>query len=140
MARLCLSALLRRTERLVTRHYDEYLAETGVSAVQLPILAIVATADQPTFRLLAEELELDRSTLSRNLSVLERMGLLDIGPSSGPKPGPIGLTTKGRHALRRAHTLWRRAHRALEGALPGEELAAGLSFLRDLRRGARSAG
>lgn len=140
MARLCLSALLRRTERLVTRHYDAYLTKAGVSAVQLPILAIVATADEPTFRLLAEELELDRSTLSRNLAVLERMGLLSIAASSGPKPGPIGLTTKGRAALRRAHTLWRKAHRELEGTLSGQEMSAGLTFLRDLRRGARDAG
>ena len=137
MSRFCLSANLRRTERLVTRHYDAYLEKSGVSAVQLPILGIVAVADEPSFRLLADELELDRSTLSRNLSVLERNGMLRIGPSSGPKPGRIALTAKGRNTLRRAHTLWRSAHRALEKALSGNELAAGLVFLRNLRRGAR---
>jgi DNA-binding MarR family transcriptional regulator len=139
MSHLCLSANLRRTERLVTRHYDAYLEPSGVSAVQLPILGIVAVAAEPTFRLLADELELDRSTLSRNLSVLERNGMLTIGPSSGPKPGKIALTAKGRNMLRRAHTLWRQAHRALEKALSSEELAAGLTFLRGLRSGARAA-
>ncbi len=138
MSRLCLSANLRRTERLVTRHYDAYLEKSGVSAVQLPILGIVATAGEPTFRLLADELELDRSTLSRNLSVLERNGMLIIGPSSGPKPGNIALTSKGRSTLRRAHALWREAHCKLEGTLSGEELSSGLAFLRSLRRGARS--
>lgn len=136
---LCLSANLRRTERLVTRHYDAYLEQTGVSAVQLPILGIVAVADEPSFRLLADELELDRSTLSRNLSVLQRGGMLTIGASSGPKPGKIALTTKGRATLRRAHALWTEAHRALENALSGQELSTGLTFLRSLRRGARPA-
>jgi len=139
MSRFCLSANLRRTERLVTRHYDAYLEEAGVSAVQLPILGIVALADEPSFRLLADELELDRSTLSRNLSVLERNGLLTIGQSSGPKPGKIALTANGRSTLRRAHALWRDAHRALEKALSGMELSAGLAFLRNLRRGVRTA-
>lgn len=127
MSHDCLSSNLRRTERLVTRHYDAHLAKSGISAVQLPILGIVAVAGEPTFRLLSDELALDRSTLSRNLSVLERNGILTIGPSSGPKPGKIALTAKGRSKLSRAHALWRDA----------EELSAGIAFLRNLRRGAR---
>lgn len=138
MARQCLSANLRRTERLVTRHYDSYLAGTGVSAVQLPILGIVATVEEPTFRILAEELDLDRSTLSRNLAVLERDGILAIQPPSGPKPGLISLTAKGRAALRGAWPRWNEAHRLLEDALSREGLTSGLSFLRALRQGLRA--
>ena len=139
MWRQCLSANLRLTERLVTRHYDSYLAGSGVTAVQLPILGIVATAPDPSFRLLAEELELDRSTLSRNLAVLERDGILTIDPPSGPKPGLIALTTKGRNTLRRAWPRWNEAHRVLETALSRDGLSSGLAFLRTLRRGVRTA-
>lgn len=96
MASLCMSANLRRTERLVTRHYDTHLAGAGVTAVQLPILSAIATSDVPTLRRLTEQLGLDRSTLSRNLSVLRRLGLVEIGLSSGPKPGSISLTRMGR--------------------------------------------
>lgn len=138
MARLCLSMNLRKTERLVTRHYDSYLAEAGVTAAQLPILAAVATLAEPTFRTLSAELELDRTTLSRNLSLLQRRGLLSVGPSSGPKAGPIALTAKGRQALRRAHRLWLDAHRALEGVLTNSSVAQGLRFLRRLRQAAKT--
>ena len=79
MARLCLSASLRRTERLVTRHYDSYLADAGVTAVQLPMLATIAAVPEPTFRLLTEQLDVDRSALSRNLALLERIGYFFIG-------------------------------------------------------------
>jgi DNA-binding MarR family transcriptional regulator len=137
MARSCLSANLRRTERLVTRHYDQHLAEAGVTAVQLPILATIASASEPTFRLLSENLELDRSTLSRNLNLLQRRGLLKLGVSSGPKPGLITLTPKGRDALARAHVHWLDAHRALEEAVAGSALTEGLGFLKKLRRAVR---
>lgn len=139
MARHCLSANLRRTERLVTRHYDSYLEPAGVTAVQLPMLAMIATADEPTFRLLTEQLELDRSTLSRNLALLQRIGFVDIGPPSGPKPGLIQLTRKGVTVLRAAHVQWKRAHRELMKMLDAEAVTIGMGFLKTLRGGARTA-
>jgi len=139
MSKLCLSMNLRRTERLVTRHYDSYLEPAGVTAVQLPILATIASASQPSFRLLTEQLGLDRSTLSRNLALLQRIGYVDIGPSSGPKPGLISLTTKGRHVLRRAHEQWKEAHRALMEELEESSLRGGMMFLKRLRQEARRA-
>ena len=139
MFRQCLSANLRKTERLITRHYDSYLEPAGVTAVQLPMLAMIRTAPEPTFRLLTEVLELDRSTLSRNLGLLQRLGYIEIGPSSGPKPGPIKLTAKGRKVLRAAHEQWQLAHRELMKLLDGEELTEGLTFLKHLRGTARTA-
>lgn len=139
MARHCLSANLRKTERLITRHYDSYLESAGVTAVQLPMLAMIRTAPEPTFRLLTEQLELDRSTLSRNLGLLQRLGYIEIGPSSGPKPGPIKLTAKGRKVLHAAHEQWQRAHRELMKLIDGEELTEGLTFLKHLRGTARTA-
>jgi DNA-binding MarR family transcriptional regulator len=139
MSKLCLSMNLRRTERLVTRHYDFYLEPAGVTAVQLPILAIIASATQPSFRVLTEQLGLDRSTLSRNLGLLERIGYVDIGPSSGPKPGLISLTAKGQTVLNRAHVEWKKAHRALMEELEESALTGGMLFLKRLRQEARRA-
>jgi DNA-binding MarR family transcriptional regulator len=139
MSKLCLSMNLRRTERLVTRHYDSYLEPAGVTAVQLPMLAIIASAPQPSFRVLTEQLGLDRSTLSRNLALLQRIGYVDIGPSSGPKPGLISLTAKGSDVLRHAHAQWKKAHSALMEELEESSLQRGMTFLKRLRQEARRA-
>jgi DNA-binding MarR family transcriptional regulator len=139
MGTLCLSSNLRRTERLVTRVYDEYLLEVGISAVHLPILAHVAMMEAPTVRTLTEELELERSTLSRNLALLRRRGLIELGSSSGPKPGLITLTAKGRTALRRGHEQWLKAHEALRDNVDDEAASRGLQFLKQLRSAARAA-
>jgi DNA-binding MarR family transcriptional regulator len=138
MSRNCLSFNLRKTERVITRHYDSYLAPAGITAVQLPILAIVSTLETPSARAVSDELGLDRSTLSRNLAVLERDGLLELGTSSGPKPGIISLTAKGRETLRRAHPRWRKAHDAVEKVISGGDITAVLRTLKQLRRQART--
>lgn len=139
MARNCASMNLRRTERLITRHYDSYLEPSGVTAVQLPMLAMIHSAPEPTFRLLTEQLELDRSTLSRNLALLQRLELIEIGAPAGPKPGLLKLTAKGRRVLRSAHLRWQKAHTDLTKLLGDEVFASGLSFLKRLRGSARSA-
>jgi DNA-binding MarR family transcriptional regulator len=138
MSRNCLSFNLRKTERVITRHYDSYLAPAGITAVQLPILAIVATLESASPRAITKELGIDRSTLSRNLAVLERDGLVVLGASSGPKPGVISLTPKGRETLRRAHPRWREAHDAVEKVITGGDVTAVLQTLRQLRRQARA--
>lgn len=137
MNQLCLSASLRKTERLVTRHYDAWLAPVGVTAVQLPILAMIEAEEQPSLRWLSERLDLDRSTLSRNLGYLRERGWVKLGPSSGPKPGLISLTAKGRETLARAHQLWREAHRDLEGTLSEKMVAESLALLKRMRRKTR---
>lgn len=139
MNQLCLSANLRKTERLVTRHYDAWLAPTGVTAVQLPILAMIQSQEEPSLRQLSEQLDLDRSTLSRNLGYLRERGWVRLGPSSGPKPGPISLTARGREVLARAHQLWREAHRELEGTLSEKMMSDSLALLKRVRRKTRDA-
>jgi DNA-binding MarR family transcriptional regulator len=138
MSRNCLSFNLRKTERVITRHYDSYLAPAGITAVQLPILAIVATLESASPRAITKELGIDRSTLSRNLAVLERDGLVVLGASSGPKPGVVSLTPRGRETLRRAHPRWREAHDAVEKVIAGGDVTAVLQTLRQLRRQARA--
>lgn len=137
MHRLCLSMNLRRTERLITAHYDAYLSAAHLTAVQLPILASIASAEEPTFRALSEQLDLDRSTLSRNLALLEERGLVTITAASGRRPGRLSLTRKGRATLTRAYRLWLEAHDALENALSPPTVADGLQLLRTLRQAAR---
>lgn len=140
MSRLCLSASLRKTERVITRHYDAHLAESGVTAVQLPMLATIAAMEEPTFRRLSERLDLDRSTLSRNLALLGEKRLVSVGPSSGPKPGNITLTTKGRNALRDAYARWTKAQKELEKALSASTVSETLQTLKSLRQAVRAVG
>lgn len=75
----CLCTQLRRASRGVTRRYDDALAAVGLGAAQFSLLRHVQRLGQPSISLLADAMGLDRSTLGRNLRVLEEQGLVQLG-------------------------------------------------------------
>lgn len=116
----CASFRLRKIERAVTRHYETYLASAGVTATQFSLLACIGANGRINPRRLSELLELDRSTLSRNLSLLSKGRLLRIERGRGPKPDTIALSARGEQTLTRAVEAWQQAHDVLEElASPG---------------------
>src|SRR5690349_25003393 len=72
----CSCISLRKAARHVSQFYDVYLAPLGIRTTQYSILSRVARHGSPRITTLAAELAMDRSTMSRNLAPLERMGLL----------------------------------------------------------------
>jgi DNA-binding MarR family transcriptional regulator len=61
--------------------------------------------------------ELDRSTVGRNVKVLERLGLVRFVPANDQREAPVRLTPAGAHALREATPLWDGAQRRVETLL-----------------------
>jgi DNA-binding MarR family transcriptional regulator len=71
--------------------------------------------------------ELDRSTIGRNVKVLERLGLVRFAPPEDQREAPVRLTPAGEEALQRASPLWDEAQRRVETIL-------GADGAEDLRR------
>ena len=67
---------LRKSSRVITRWFDEELEPSGLRSTQLAIMLAVAVTERPTYSRVARELVTDASTLSRNLMILEREGLV----------------------------------------------------------------
>jgi DNA-binding MarR family transcriptional regulator len=133
MARTCASSNLRRIERRVTDHYDEYLRPTGITAVQLPILAAIGADLGNSISALAVALDLERSTLSRDLRVLEKKNLVESFYGDDKRIRALRLTAKGRRTLDKAHAAWQRAHARLLSASENLE-----ELVRQLRKFERS--
>ena len=76
IARDCLATRVRRLERTVSRIYDGALRGTGVTAPQLALLVTVELAGPTSAAFVAERLDLEKSTVSRNLARLANAGLL----------------------------------------------------------------
>ena len=133
MARTCASSNLRRIERRVTDHYDEYLRPTGITAVQLPILAAIGAGLGSSISALAGALELERSTLSRDLRVLEKKKLVESFYGDDRRTHALRLTAQGLRTLDKAHAAWQCAHTRLLSASENLE-----ELLRQLRKFERS--
>ena len=78
MAKYCASSNLRRVARAVGRHYDRDLRTAGVTSTQLPVLAAINAGFNGSISALAASLDLERSTVSRELAILVRRGLVTM--------------------------------------------------------------
>lgn len=134
----CHCHVVRRASRYVTGFYDEALAPAGLRLAQFSMLAQLSEDRGVALGELAELLGLDRTTATRNLKLLEREGLVRIGPAEGDaRRKAIRLTEQGWAVLRRASPLWQAAQAAFEerhGAALVERLHAVLDALDEGRK------
>ncbi len=134
MAKYCASINLRNAARAVTRHYDRSLSAVGITAVQLPLLAAISYGANTSIAALAEALDLERSTISRDLEGLVRRGLVKRETSGDKRVTALQLTPKGHAALSKAFEAWNRAHDAVINLFGEAELQSLLTRMRRLGR------
>ena len=105
-ARECTAFSLRRASRALSSFYDERMAKSGLRGTQFNLLTALAVAGDLPMTRLASVLDLDRTTLTRNLRPLETGGLVASVPTEDRRVRLVHLTAKGRTALARALPLW----------------------------------
>jgi DNA-binding MarR family transcriptional regulator len=109
----CICTHLRRAARGVSRHYDEALAGFGVNVAQFSLLRHLQRLDRPSITTLAEAMGLERSTLGRNLRVLEAEGLVALADGDDQRNRVVLLSEAGKQLLHAAHPAWERAQSEL---------------------------
>jgi DNA-binding MarR family transcriptional regulator len=125
MDEACLAAKVRRVHRIVVRHYDHALRESGVTVAQLDILAtILELRDNVKPATLGRELLMDRSTVSRNVRRLEDLGLVKVANGPNGRDQILRLTSKGRRTADQAYVPWSAAQTELKKRLGSEGVAA----------------
>ena len=111
----CMCHKARMAARVVTRAYDDALRPTGLRATQVSVLAAVGARGALSIKSLADALQMERSTLTRNLRPLEKKGYVELAPERRYRSRVLTLTSAGRAALVRALPLWEGAQRKLKG-------------------------
>jgi len=132
-ARRCACANIRRTDRVITQFYDEMLAPSGLNVPQFGLLATLAEAAPVTIHRLAQIMDIDRTTLTRNLEVLTKQHLVRDEEGEDRRMRLVQLSQEGEQALRRAWPLWQEAQARIERALGRERLDALLTELSAVR-------
>jgi DNA-binding MarR family transcriptional regulator len=109
----CTAFNLRKATRAVGKVLDQALAPTGLRGTQFTLLVAVGLAPGAPMHRLAEHLGMDRTTLTRNLSPLERDGLVQRAPGSDRRVRRLKLTDKGARTVERVLPLWEKTQRRL---------------------------
>jgi DNA-binding MarR family transcriptional regulator len=120
----CTCDRLRKLTRRITQHYDARLAPAGLRVTQYSLLAHLVHGGPKTMSALARVMEMDRTTLTRNLRPLADAGLVNVAPGSDARSRVVSATARGREARSSARELWRRAQDEVTSALGTDQVAA----------------
>ena len=113
----CYCALLRKATRRVTSVYDDALEPIGLNLAQFSLLRHIARDEPISMTELGRKIELERSTVSRNVKVLEGMGLAATGSGKDQREAVVQLTQSGRQVLEDGAPLWQAAQDKIEARL-----------------------
>lgn len=119
----CYCALLRKATRRVTSVYDDALQPIGLNLAQFSLLRHIARDEPISMTELGRKIELERSTVSRNVKVLEGMGLAATGSGKDQREAIVELTESGHRILVDAAPLWQAAQDKIEGRLGADATA-----------------
>lgn len=103
----CVALRARRMSRIITRIYDDALRRLGLTASQFTLLTAVAQQDGVTAAEIGFDLDIEKSTLSRNLKRLVSLKLINMDPPAGRRGRGLHLTPAGEDAIRQAFPIWR---------------------------------
>lgn len=124
----CLATRVRQLSRIVTRVYDDAMRPLGITASQYTLLAQLASRDGITAVEIGSDLDIEKSTLSRNLKRLLALGHIVMDPPAGRRGRGLHLTPKGQAILKDAFPIWLDAQRKTT-AVMGEQSRAVLDGL-----------
>ena len=107
----------RSVARAITGLYDQMLGDSGIKTSQLAILAAIRTHGAVSMQMLASELGVDPSTMTRTLSPMERDGFVASEQGEDRRVRELALTPKGHRKLAEAGRLWAQAQDKLREKL-----------------------
>ena len=113
----CLATRVRQLSRIITRVYDDAMRPLGITASQYTLLAQLAARDSITAVEIGHELDIEKSTLSRNLKRLLALGHINMDPPAGRRGRGLHLTGKGQAVLKDAFPVWQDAQKRTVGVI-----------------------
>ena len=122
IGRTCACFKVRKAARAITKLYEEVLRPSGLRATQFSLLMATRVMGPVTVVKLAQVMVMDRTTLTRNLQILEKRGLITIKPGEDRREREINLTAAGMEVLNQTVPLWEEAQERVRKGLGEERL------------------
>jgi len=109
IGKACVCGNLRKASRLISQIYDEFLKPSGLKATQSALLMTIKGFERVTVSKLAKWSIMDRTTVTRNLKVLEKKGLVKIQLGEDQRKKVVTITDKGIDVLLSGYPFWEEA-------------------------------
>jgi DNA-binding MarR family transcriptional regulator len=129
---VCVGGCVRKLNRMVSPIYDGALADAGLKTSQFSVLVSVANRKQARPAELTEHLQMDESTLSRNVERMCARGWLRLVPDADRRSHLIEVTDKGQALIRKCLPAWQKAQAQVSRRLGTDTVAELRHALRKL--------
>jgi DNA-binding MarR family transcriptional regulator len=113
----CVAARLRLLNRVITNIYDTALRPLDLKVSQMNILVVAAKMGTVRPLAVCQYLQLDVSTVSRNVERMKARGWLEVLPDEDGRSQPFQLTPQGRKLLESAVPAWSAAQQRVRQIL-----------------------
>ena len=120
----CFCLASRQAARKITRLYDRTMQQSGIRVTQFTILSQLMLRGEMPIGKLAGILGMERTTLTRNLTLLEGRKWISIKPGDDPRSRIVAITGQGRGVVRRVFPYWSKAQAHVGKMLGGDGQAA----------------
>jgi len=118
--RNCLCANVRKTDRALSRNYDQALRSTGLTASQFAVLSFLSAVGPTRISDLARAMGMDQTTMTRNIGLLQEGGWVGRSTAKDRRTRVVSMTDHGRKTHSEATVLWTALQSELTAALgPG---------------------
>lgn len=113
----CTNLKLHQLSRRIARLYEADVRALGLKNTQYSLLSYVVKIGPIQPSALAAEMQLDPSTLTRNLQPLIAQGWIEIKPGPDARSRIIVITEAGRALRAEAQLAWKRSQLAINNLL-----------------------
>ena len=113
----CLAARTRLINRTITAIYDEALRPLGVTSNQLTILVVVTNGGPISPSEIAQNLNMEKSTVSRNIGRMRSNGWLTVTPAESGRGQWLTLNDRGSALVAESLPLWKNAQAQAKAVL-----------------------
>ena len=102
----CMCISIRKAANHISKVYDHELSVLGIKITQYSALKNIQALGNPSVNELSKKLDLERTTVLRNLDKLKKMDLISYKKNDVYKVKVISLTVNGRKKLNDAKVIW----------------------------------
>lgn len=117
----CYCTNVRRSANIISDFYDASLKGAGLTIAQYYLLINLSRLGSANITHWAEHVGLDRSTVVRNIKLLQTRDLVKITEGHGKV---FTLSSEGKRVLELAIPLWQRAQERIEDILGKDDIEA----------------
>ena len=119
----CLCTSIRRSARNISQIYSDHLQQSGekINPNQVSILVVLSQIEKKTISELSNILKMERTTLTRNLKVLDKSGWIKTYFGTDGRMKFTKLSKRGSEVLNKILPYWKKAQSKTKKIL-GEDL------------------